>query len=434
MSQATKEWVLNAGEELRFEVSFKNTIEVRLKSGYAEYFGAELGREAVYRLSGENGAIFSWQGCTLAITGTCESAYVADETPMDAYTNVHMALQQLRIQARNEQNPNAAPRVMIVGPEDSGKTCIARILCNYAVRMDERPMFASLDPMEALTTMPCTVSVQRVSTVIGMESGFMGFASASSHGVAETPLVWQFGHSQPERNVGLFNTLIDRMATSLERRAKVEDSYAGIIVDTHGFNDTTNTTIEHAIQALRINTLLVVGNERMYSVYSQRLGLHLTVLKLVRSGGTVDRSATYRQQLNSRTVRRYFYGTESERVSSFSTVVNFQEIKILRVGEDAVAPTSTLPLGEDRKLTDTTVLVVEPDESLIHSILAVTDASLDSMDVDDAENIVGAQAVGFISVTKVEMDKQRMIVLSPVPGRLPKQVLLYGNAKWMETV
>ncbi|KAJ2136015.1 Cleavage polyadenylation factor subunit clp1, partial [Coemansia sp. RSA 788] len=155
---------------------------------------------------------------------------------------------------------------------------------------------------------------------------------------------------------------------------------------------------------------------------------------LVRSGGTVDRSATYRQQLNSRTVRRYFYGTESERVSSFSTVVNFQEIKILRVGEDAVAPTSTLPLGEDRKLTDTTVLVVEPDESLIHSILAVTDASLDSMDVDDAENIVGAQAVGFISVTKVEMDKQRMIVLSPVPGRLPKQVLLYGNAKWMETV
>ncbi|KAJ2329236.1 Cleavage polyadenylation factor subunit clp1, partial [Coemansia sp. RSA 2702] len=93
----------------------------------------------------------------------------------------------------------------------------------------------------------------------------------------------------------------------------------------------------------------------------------------------------------------------------------------------------------DRKVTDTTVLTVEPDESLIHSILAVTDAPMgttgeDKMDVDSESQVVGIQAIGFINVTKVEMDKKRMIVLSPVPGRLPKQVLLYGNAKWMETV
>ncbi|KAJ2351980.1 Cleavage polyadenylation factor subunit clp1 [Coemansia erecta] len=436
MTEPTKEWVLGPGEELRFEVSFKKTIEVRLKSGHAEYFGTELGPEAVYRLSGENGAIFSWQGCVLAVTGACESAYVADETPMDTYVNVHMSLQQQRVQARNEQDANAAPRVMIVGPEDCGKTSLARLLVNYAVRMGERPMFVSLDPMEALMTVSGTVSALRVAKTVDIESGFMGYAASASHGAGETPLVWQFGHDNPESNASLFNILVDRAAEAIQRRGESNgDAYSGLVVDTRGFSDVAqNHTIEHAIAALGINVLLVVGNERMFSMYSQRLDI--TVLKAPRSGGTVDRSATFRQQINARTVRRYFYGTDTERVSSFSTVVNFQEIRILRVGEDTVAPSSTLPLGEARKVTDTTVLPVEADDSLIHSILAVTDAPLDAVaKPEDAERVVvGIQAIGFISVTKIEMDKKRMIVLSPVPGRLPKQVLLYGNTKWMETI
>ncbi|KAJ2321877.1 Cleavage polyadenylation factor subunit clp1 [Coemansia sp. RSA 2610] len=442
MSTTAKEWALGPGEELRFEVSFKKTVEVRLKSGHAEYFGTELGPEATYRFSGENGAIFSWQGCALLVSGEYESAYVAGETPMDTFVNVHMGLQQQRVQARNESNANSAPRVLIVGPEDSGKTSLARILLNYAVRMGETPVFASLDPMEATVSMPSTISAVSVSKTIDIESGFMGYAASSSHGVPETPLVWQFGHEQPEDNASLFNILVDHLSSSVSKRFEADKFAAGsgIVVDTRGFSDVAhNKTIEHAVDALQINTLLVVGNERMFSMYSSKFGSRLRVLKLPRTGGAVDRSAMYRQQLNSRTIRQYFYGTETEKVSSFSTVVNFQEIKILRVGEDSVAPSSTLPLGEDRKVTDTTVLTVEPDESLIHSILAVTDAPMgttgeDKMDVDSESQVVGIQAIGFINVTKVEMDKKRMIVLSPVPGRLPKQVLLYGNAKWMETV
>ncbi|KAJ2849481.1 Cleavage polyadenylation factor subunit clp1 [Coemansia brasiliensis] len=437
-NKESKEWVLGAGEELRFEVAFKKTVQVRLKSGNAEYFGTELGPEAVYQFSGTNGAIFSWQGCTLVITGECESAYVAEETPMDMFANVHMALQQLRVQARNT-DLKAAPRVMIVGPDDSGKTSLARLLLSYAARMGERPLFVSLDPLEASVSMPSTISATLIDKPIAIESGFMGYAQSSSHGQTETPLVLQYGYEQPEDNATLFNMLTDKLAAAINRRLDTEKNASGIIVDTRGFSDVArNKTIEHAIASLGINTLLVVGNERMFSVYSNKLR-SITVLKLPRSGGTVDRSASFRQQQNSRIVRQYFYGTDSQKASSFSTVVNFQEIKILRVGEDAIAPTSTLPLGEDRKLTDTTVLSVEPDESLIHSILAVTDAPLesvqeDSMDVDGEKSVVGIQAVGFISVTKIEMDKKRMIVLSPVPGRLPKQVLLYGNAKWMETI
>ncbi|KAJ2759192.1 Cleavage polyadenylation factor subunit clp1, partial [Coemansia nantahalensis] len=145
------------------------------------------------------------------------------------------------------------------------------------------------------------------------------------------------------------------------------------------------------------------------------------------------------QQLNAKAVKQYFYGTPREQVASFSAVVNFDDIRILRIGEDVVAPSSTLPLGEERKITDTLVSAVEPDESLVHSLLAVTDGPRrtdgDSMAVDtaDPDGVIGIQALGFVSVSKVEMDRRRLIIVSPVPGRLQKQVLLYGNTKWVET-
>ncbi|KAJ1733582.1 Cleavage polyadenylation factor subunit clp1 [Coemansia biformis] len=455
---ATKEWVLNAGEELRFEVDFRQTIELRLKSGCAEYFGAELGREATYVFSGENGAIFTWQGCTLAVAGECSSAYVAGETPMDSYINVHMAAQQLRMAAHQAQElgeKGEAPRIMIVGPEDSGKTSLARLLLNYAVRQGETPVFVDLDPTDATVTVPGTVSAIPVTKTLDIESGFMDYAMSSSYGQPETPLVWQFGHDDPGTNPSLFNILVDRAAQAINRRmgADARVAGAGIVVDTRGLSDISKDQVTmHAIEALGINILLVIGNERMYSLLDGRLTERnesmrgeappVSVVKLARSGGTVDRSALYRQQLNAKVVRQYFYGTGREEVSSFSTVVNFDDIQILRVGEDVVAPSSTLPLGEDRKVTDTTVAVVEPDESLMHSILAVTDAprqqgdgsmSVDAGDAGDADGVVGIQAIGFVSVSKVEMERQRLIIVSPVPGRLQKHVLLYGNTKWVET-
>ncbi|PIA14574.1 Clp1-domain-containing protein [Coemansia reversa NRRL 1564] len=439
---STKEWELGPGSEFRFEVDFKKTIKVRLLSGQAEYFGTELGPEAEYQFSGgENGAIFSWNGCKISVTGECSSAYVADETAMDAYINVHVALQQQRAAAHVSNH--SGPRVMIVGPEDCGKTALARILLTYAARQGERPLFVDLDPRDASVSVPGTLSVAAVSQAVDIEAGFMGLVQPSSQGAGETPLVWQFGYEQPDANPALFNALVDCAASAVTRRQKTDGAASGLIVDTRGFSDVArDQTIDHAVQALRITALLVVGNERMHSVLAARFGASdstksesVTVLKIPRSGGAVDRSPAMRQQLGARAVQRYFYGAGRERVTSFSTVVPFDDLCILRVGVDAVAPSSTLPLGETRKLSGTSVSPVVPDESLAHSVLAVTSAPAPD-DAEAAANVdaVGLQVVGFVNVTKVDMEKRRLIVLSPVPGRLPKQVLLYGNTRWMETV
>ncbi len=54
------------------------------------------------------------------MTGSNEQdAYVAKETPMIFYLNIHTALEQMRAAA--DLNKTSGPRVMVVGPDDVGK-------------------------------------------------------------------------------------------------------------------------------------------------------------------------------------------------------------------------------------------------------------------------------------------------------------------------
>ena len=53
------------------------------------------------------------------MTGNLEDAYIAKETPMIFYLNIHTALEQMRTQA--QANTTGGPRVMVVGPDDVGK-------------------------------------------------------------------------------------------------------------------------------------------------------------------------------------------------------------------------------------------------------------------------------------------------------------------------
>ena len=48
-----------------------------------------------------------------------EDAYIAKETPMICYLNIHTALEQMRKAA--ETGGSGGPRIMVVGPDDVGK-------------------------------------------------------------------------------------------------------------------------------------------------------------------------------------------------------------------------------------------------------------------------------------------------------------------------
>ena len=97
----------------------------------------------------------------LQATGKTATEYVSEETTMTAYANLHLLLEQMRVRAhRNNRgaasNPDdeashigvEPPRVLVVGPESSGKTTACKILINYAVRgpTPAYPLIVNLDP------------------------------------------------------------------------------------------------------------------------------------------------------------------------------------------------------------------------------------------------------------------------------------------------
>ena len=96
---------------------------------------------------------------------------------MHAYANVHLALESMRVRAlravhgspvlspapapgRSGSSSDAEradpPRVLVLGPENSGKTSVCKILANYAVRAGQgwAPIYVNVDPAEVCPLHP----------------------------------------------------------------------------------------------------------------------------------------------------------------------------------------------------------------------------------------------------------------------------------------
>jgi polyribonucleotide 5'-hydroxyl-kinase len=74
------------------------------------------------------------------LEGITKIVYKASSTPMREYADVHKRLEDIR----SKQDGNG-PRVMVVGPPDSGKTSLCNILLSYGARAQRRIMFVDLD-------------------------------------------------------------------------------------------------------------------------------------------------------------------------------------------------------------------------------------------------------------------------------------------------
>ena len=150
-------------------INYRNTW-VQLLSGAAEVFGSEIGIGQELSLSaGSKIAIFSWYGAQIKLTGEVESSYVAEDTPMRFHLNIHANLEERRRRAK--EGSTEGPRTMIVGPTDSGKSSLCKLLLNYAVRMDWEPLFVDLDVGQTMITIPGTVGATCVKEPINVEKG-----------------------------------------------------------------------------------------------------------------------------------------------------------------------------------------------------------------------------------------------------------------------
>lgn len=146
-------YTLVSETELRIEIPQHATVVITLLSGSAEIFGSELTlltnttstklTKQSHVITGHaKFAIFTWHGCTIDVDvefgkSPDDMCYTSDETAFNVvYVNTHAQLEAMRdeaLSASMDPKRDAAqpPRVLVVGPPDSGKTSVVKVLTSY---------------------------------------------------------------------------------------------------------------------------------------------------------------------------------------------------------------------------------------------------------------------------------------------------------------
>ena len=154
---------------------------------------------------------------------------------MTSYANTHFALENLRSAALEDDS--LGPRVLVVGPENAGKTSLVKVLAAYATRSERQPVVVNLDPKEGLLSVPGTLAAMVLDSVIDVEQGW---GSSPMNGPSpvpvKLPLVYYYGAEDPEAQAELYKPIVTRLALSVMSRLEedAEAKHAGCIIDTAG--------------------------------------------------------------------------------------------------------------------------------------------------------------------------------------------------------
>lgn len=307
--------------------------------------------------------------------------YIAKETPMIQYLNSHVALENLRTQA-DENNENG-PVAMIVGPCDVGKSTVCKILLNYAVRQGRTPIFVDLDVGQGSIAIPGTTGAFLVERIAHVEDGFS----------QQAPLVYQFGHLSPSGNDTYYNVLASKMAEVTSRRLQTNKKIrsSGMIINTCGWvKGKGYKNILHAAEAFKVASIFVLDQERLYNDLLRDVPKSSQVVFLKKSGGVVERSKKLRAEARDTRIREYFYGKRTP-FYPHSFDVKWSDIQICKVGAPAL-PDSCMPLGMKADNNKTKLVRIQPSLSILHHILAVTFCE----NVDD--KVLTSNIAGFVCV------------------------------------
>lgn len=402
--------------ELRFEVESKERVKLELLDGIAEMFGTELIKTKSYVFeSYAKAAVFTWFGCTVRLTGKVEAAYVSKETPMTMYLNTHAAVEQMRRKAQTEDM--RGPRILVVGPQDVGKSTLANLLLNYGTRMGRKPTLIDLDVGQGCISIPGTIAALTVERPADPVDGFD----------TKVPLVYHFGHTSPNGNLKLYEVLISRIADVFNAKCDCNKlvKYSGCVVNTCGWiKGQGYLSLLHSAQSFEADVVLVLDNERLYNDMKRDLPDFVNVILLPKSPGVVDRPREFRRDYREERIKEYFYGPRKI-YFPHAFDVKFSEISIFKIGAPSL-PDSCLPLGMEQEDTQTTLVPVSPGRDLVHHILSL------SMAESLEENLVETNVAGFVVVTGVDTEKEVLSVLAPAPYPLPRKHFLIMDIRFID--
>ncbi|XP_050104110.1 protein CLP1 homolog isoform X18 [Malus sylvestris] len=383
---------LDRESELRIEVGYDAPLKLRLLSGTAEIFGTELPPDFWLTFPPRlKFAVFTWNGATIEMEGSTETEYTADETPNISYVNVHAVLEERRHRAKPlppDDLNSQGPRVIVVGPTDSGKSTLSKMLLSWAAKKGWKPTFVDLDIGQGAITIPGCIAATPIEMPIDPVEGIP----------LDIPLVYFYGHTTPSNNVDLYKVLVKELAQVVERQlsGNAESRASGMVINTMGWIEGQGyELLLHAIDTFNANVVLVLGQEKLWSMIRNVLKNKpgVDVVKLQKSGGVVSRNAKFRQKSRSHRIR---------------------------------APRSALPIGAEPAADPTRLAPVNINRDLLHTVLAVSFAK-------EPDQIISSNVAGFVFVTDVDIQRKTITYLAPSAGELPSKYLIAGTVTWLET-
>lgn len=469
--------------------------------------------------------------------GGCQVEYTAEETPMVEYANVHFALDSMRQEAKTTAASTGTrregPRVLILGPEDAGKTSLAKILTGYAIKSGQQPVVVNLDPSEGMLSVPGSLTAAAFRTMIDIEQGWGSSPMSGPSPVpVKLPITYFYGLPSPlDADGSVYKPIVSRMALAVTGRLAEDENAreSGIIVDAPGIlgqgKGGCSEIIHHIVTEfssmftllimspllavpyrasannIPVSTILVLGSERLYSLMVKSYdnkptsnpttssNERISVVKLAKSGGVVDRDQSFMKSLRESQIRSYFFGnpipstassalslsatssTTNITLSPHAQQLDFDSLTIYNIviggddeneddeydpsrflgandsllpGDSGERETTPNPLQNLQQQLQTQQqqqqqgenaasaqpapfkkLTGQPSMALENTLLAITHAAPNA----SPSEIRDSSIMGFLYVVDVDDKKGKIRVLAPVGGRVPSRAMTWGR-RW----
>jgi len=433
--------------EWRFEAAFGQPYTIRVLSGHAELFGVELAPGQPYNFSGCRGAIFTWQGCQVEVTGDAESEYSAQETE---YAVEWLSLHGMLESARDDAQVDGGPRALVVGPDHAGKSSLVRSVVAWAVKAGRTPTVLNLDPREGILAPPGSLTAVTVGSQLDVENGY-GISPISGPTITpiKTPLIYSFPYSSPVEKPDVYKAVITRMALSVTNKLEEDPAakQSGFVVDTPASLNESKSNydlINHIVSEFSINLIVSTGSEKLLNDLNRRYSAGrsaedaIPVLRISKPGGAVERDMAYMRQLRAFQVRQYFFGSFKESLNPHSHSINFAELSIYRAksAADAANNVSSFAGEDDDDYTpnlgttslNATFENITPSLAMTGSLLAIKFCPGSSDEVTVRDSAV----MGFLYVADVDENRKKVRFLAPHPQRWGDRALVWGS--WPEAV
>lgn len=203
-------FTIEAYEEFRFEVTHEKSAEITLLSGTAEINGVELCLNTKYSFSGCKLALFTWHGCSLTATNA-DVAYVGKETCMQNILNLFTAIN------------HSDHRVLVVGPQDSGKTSLCKTIANWIGKLcvaekSDPCLLVDLDTNHGSISVPGTLAALMVSMPLRIQEDYCTTQNLSP------PLAFYYGDMSPLVNNRLYKRLLSKLSSHINTLLDTKDS------------------------------------------------------------------------------------------------------------------------------------------------------------------------------------------------------------------